>query len=105
MKKRRLIVLTAVLLLQVGLAIDVCRQPDRQVSGKLYIAAVHAYQHIGRPMLVGKVACRFRPTCSDYSIVAVEKHGTVRGLVLTCRRLMSCTNKVKMGTSDPVPES
>ncbi len=105
MNTHRLIVLSAVLLFQVSFAVDVCRPPGYQLSGKLYVATVHLYQHVGRPLLAGKVACRFRPTCSDYSIEAVEKHGTVRGLVLTCKRLLSCTNKVKMGTSDPVPES
>src|SRR5262245_1483792 len=80
MRKRRLLILTAVLLFQLGLAVDVYRQPGSQVSGKLYVGAVHVYQRFGRPLLKGKVACRFRPTCSDYSIMAVETHGTVRGL-------------------------
>ena len=105
MKKRRLLILSALLLFQLGLMIDLCRRPGEQVTGKVYVAAVHVYQTFGRPLLAGKVACRFRPTCSDYSIAAVEKHGTVRGLVLTCKRIMSCTHKVPMGTNDVVPES
>lgn len=104
MRKRRLFVLSAVLIFQLALAVDVCRRPGSQLTGKLYIGAVHVYQTVGRPLLKGKVACRFRPTCSDYSIAAVEKHGTVQGLVLTCKRVMSCTNEVPMGTIDPVPQ-
>src|SRR5262245_40051405 len=104
MKKRRLFILSAVLLFQLALTVDVLRRPEDQLSGKVYIGAVHVYQAIGRPLLKGKVACRFRPTCSDYSIEAVQKHGTIRGLVLTCKRLMACTNDVPMGTSDPVAE-
>ena len=80
----------------------VFRRPESQLSGKLYVAAVHAYQTVGRPLLKGVVACRFRPTCSDYSITAVQRHGTIPGLVLTCKRLISCTNDVNMGTPDPV---
>jgi putative membrane protein insertion efficiency factor len=72
--------------------------------GKLYVAAVHGYQMVGRPLLKGKVACRFRPTCSDYSITAVQKHGTIPGLLMTCKRVLSCTDSVPMGTPDPVAE-
>jgi putative membrane protein insertion efficiency factor len=104
MRKRRLIILSTVLLFQLSLTIDVFRQPGSQLSGKLYVAAVHAYQAVGRPLLEGRVACRFRPTCSDYSIAAVEKHGIIPGLVLTSKRLISCTNDVPMGTPDPVAE-
>lgn len=104
MKKRRLFVLAAILIFQLSLAADVCRPPGSQITGKMYVGMVHIYQVVGRPLLKGKVACRFRPTCSDYSIAAVEKHGTVRGLFLTCKRLVSCQNSVPMGTADPVPD-
>ena len=102
MRKRRLVILSAVILFQLSLTVDVFRRPESQLSGKLYVAAVHAYQTVGRPLLKGVVACRFRPTCSDYSITSVQKHGTLPGLVLTCKRLISCTNDVPMGTPDPV---
>jgi len=51
-------------------------------------------------MLEGIVACRYRPTCSEYSIQAVERYGIGRGLFLTVKRLASCTNDVPMGTVD-----
>jgi uncharacterized protein len=49
------------------------------------------------------VACRYTPTCSVYSIQAVEKHGIRRGLVLSAKRLLSCDRSVPSGTPDPVP--
>jgi putative membrane protein insertion efficiency factor len=103
MTKLRLILLSAALILQLALALDVTRLPQKQVTARLYVGSVHVYQAVGRPLLEGKVACRYRPTCSDYSIAAVQKYGAVRGLVLTYKRLRSCTSGVAMGTVDPVP--
>lgn len=82
------------------LIVDVLRMPENQLSGGVYIGAVHLYQYYGRPMLDGVVACRYRPTCSDYSIEAVEQFGIVRGLYLTLIRVYSCDSSVPMGTVD-----
>lgn len=82
---------------------DSYRSPANQVTGRLYVAGVHVYQHVGRPLLEGHIKCRYQPTCSDYSIGAVQKHGIRRGLVLTVRRINACTKDVPMGTPDPVP--
>ncbi|HJL90234.1 MAG TPA: membrane protein insertion efficiency factor YidD [Acidimicrobiales bacterium] len=48
---------------------------------------VHVYQRLtdGRP-----TPCRYLPTCSNYSLDAIEQHGAVRGLWLTVRRLSRC---------------
>ena len=106
MRKIRLKLLVGVLFFGLALvAIDVARQPENQLSARIYIGLVHVYQAVGRPMLDGVVACRFRPTCSDYSIQAVERFGIVRGLILTVQRLNSCQTSVPMGTIDPVPET
>lgn len=101
--KLRLILLTTVLVAGLGFAWDVSRLPERQLTARVYISTVHVYQAVGRPLLKGKVACRYRPTCSDYSIEAVQRHGITRGLVLTYKRIRSCTNTVPPGTVDPVP--
>jgi putative membrane protein insertion efficiency factor len=34
--------------------------------------------------------CRFHPTCSQYAIDAIQKHGAVRGGWLTVKRLLRC---------------
>src|ERR1700730_16618643 len=82
---------------------DSFRKPATQVSARVYVGAVHVYQAVGRPLLKGHIQCRYRPTCSDYSIEAVERFGIRRGLVLTEKRIRSCQNWLPLGTSDPVP--
>jgi putative component of membrane protein insertase Oxa1/YidC/SpoIIIJ protein YidD len=87
-----------------GLAVlDSFRSPPAQVTGWAYVCAVRAYQVVGRPVLRGRVQCRYCPSCSDYSIGAVRAHGIRRGLVLTWNRVSSCQNSVPLGTPDPVP--
>jgi uncharacterized protein len=95
--------LAAFLLLLALTALDALRRPSDQVTGRLYVAGVRAYQSFGRPLLAGRIRCRYRPTCSDYSIEAVQKHGIRQGLMLTIRRINSCQTNVPFGTPDPVP--
>jgi len=47
--------------------------------------------------------CRFYPSCSEYSALAIEKHGALIGLLLTIYRLLRCQPYCKSGY-DPVPE-
>ena len=86
-----------------GACADSFRLPDRQLSARAYIALVHGYQSLGRPVVAGYVQCRFRPTCSRYSIEAVQKYGLRKGLALTSARLLRCRGAVPLGTSDPLP--
>ncbi|MBI2477276.1 MAG: membrane protein insertion efficiency factor YidD, partial [Planctomycetia bacterium] len=65
---------------------------------------MRTYQTWGRPLLTGHVQCRYRPSCSEYSIEAVQTHGIRHGLVLTWKRVSSCQTTVPHGTYDPVPE-
>ena len=104
MKKLKRVLLLTVLVGGLALAIDASRLPANQLTARGYVGSVRIYQAVGRPLLEGKVACRYRPTCSEYSIEAVQRHGTVRGLALTYKRLRSCTNDVAFGTADPVPK-
>jgi len=46
--------------------------------------------------------CRFYPTCSQYAMEAVGKHGVWRGCWLTLRRLLKC-HPFHPGGYDPVP--
>ncbi len=68
---------------------------------RLLIGLVRGYQLVLSP-LVGQ-HCRFVPTCSCYSIEALEKHGALRGSWLTIRRLLRC-HPFHPGGLDPVPE-
>jgi putative membrane protein insertion efficiency factor len=47
--------------------------------------------------------CRHLPTCSNYSIEALEKHGLIKGLYLSIKRILKCNPWSKPGY-DPVPE-
>jgi hypothetical protein len=47
-------------------------------------------------------SCRFTPTCSEYAMQAVEKHGAVRGSWMAFKRLMRC-QPFCAGGHDPVP--
>lgn len=48
-------------------------------------------------------SCRFQPTCSEYAIAAVGRHGAARGILLALRRLLRCHPWGGFG-HDPVPE-
>lgn len=47
-------------------------------------------------------SCRFVPTCSEYAIDAIERHGALRGSWLAVARLLRCHPFARAGY-DPVP--
>ena len=47
--------------------------------------------------------CRFTPTCSEYSIQAIQVHGCLKGLLLAAWRIARCNPFGRWGY-DPVPE-
>jgi putative membrane protein insertion efficiency factor len=47
-------------------------------------------------------SCRFTPTCSEYAMQAVEKHGALKGTWMAFKRLMRC-QPFCAGGHDPVP--
>jgi putative membrane protein insertion efficiency factor len=49
---------------------------------------VRAYRLVLSPW-VG-TSCRYQPTCSAYSLEALEKHGAIKGSYLTIRRILRC---------------
>jgi putative membrane protein insertion efficiency factor len=64
------------------------------------IFAIRFYQAYIRPHLIGR--CRFTPTCSEYGIGCIHRHGLVRGGWYTFRRVMRC-HPFSRGGVDPVP--
>lgn len=64
-------------------------------------ALVRFYQKFISPICPG--CCRFQPTCSQYMIEALQKHGVFKGLFLGIKRILHCHPWGKSGF-DPVPE-
>ena len=46
--------------------------------------------------------CKYYPTCSQYAIEALEKHGVIKGSALAFWRILRC-NPFSKGGYDPVP--
>lgn len=67
---------------------------------RFFIFLVRLYQVTISPYLGNN--CRFSPSCSQYSIEALKKHGTLKGLWYSIKRISKCH---PLGSSgyDPVP--
>jgi putative membrane protein insertion efficiency factor len=61
---------------------------------------VRLYQWVLRPVIGAN--CRFEPSCSNYAIEALRRHGGLRGAGLAGRRVLRC-NPWVAGGFDPVP--
>ena len=66
----------------------------------LALLLLRGYKRLISPLL--PPMCRFEPTCSVYTMQAVEKHGVIRGVWLGMRRLARC-HPFNPGGWDPVP--
>jgi len=64
------------------------------------LGAIRLYQRGISPAL--PPGCRFQPTCSHYGYEAIERHGVLKGSLLTLWRLARC-NPFNRGGLDPVP--
>jgi uncharacterized protein len=66
----------------------------------LLIALLRFYRYAISPMLGRN--CRFHPTCSEYAIEAVQRHGALRGGWMAMKRVGRC-HPFNPGGYDPVP--
>jgi putative membrane protein insertion efficiency factor len=55
---------------------------------KILIAAVRAYRAVISPLFPG--TCRFYPSCSQYAIDAIAKHGSAKGVLHALKRVAKC---------------
>lgn len=62
---------------------------------------IDVYRYAVSPLFGG--SCRFHPTCSAYGKQALEKHGVLKGLWLTARRIGRCHPWHNGDFIDPVP--
>lgn len=65
------------------------------------IIIIRCYQYYLSPYIKSR-QCRFLPSCSNYSIQAIEQHGLFSGVLLAYRRICRC-NPTHRGGHDPVP--
>jgi uncharacterized protein len=66
----------------------------------ILVTLIRAYQYLFRPLLGAN--CRFAPTCSEYALEAIIKHGAAKGMLLAIRRVLRC-HPYHSGGFDPVP--
>ncbi len=74
----------------------------RNIFIKFFSFLIRAYQLCISPL--HGPCCRFTPTCSAYALEAIQKHGPVKGLFLSTKRILKC-NPFHEGGYDPVPEN
>ena len=72
----------------------------RRLPRRLVGALLRLYQQVVSPLY--PPSCRFYPSCSQYALVAVERHGVLRGSLLAGWRLLRC-NPWNAGGIDDVP--
>lgn len=67
---------------------------------KLVVLAVRIYQLFSR---AGLPRCRYYPSCSQYTIEAIELYGAFPGLWMGAKRILRC-HPLHKGGYDPVPK-
>jgi len=70
------------------------------VIGRSLVALIRLYKRFLSPLLPS--SCRFTPSCSRYTVEAIQKHGALRGTLLGAWRILRC-NPFGKGGYDPVP--
>jgi putative membrane protein insertion efficiency factor len=68
---------------------------------KILISGIKAYQYILSPWLGPR--CRYIPSCSQYTVEAITKHGALKGAALGALRVCRC-HPLHKGGYDPVPD-
>jgi hypothetical protein len=66
-----------------------------------FLVLIRFYQYALSPYLGGS-KCRFTPTCSQYTLEAIQKYGPFKGIYLGAKRLSKCHPRGGHGY-DPVP--
>jgi hypothetical protein len=72
----------------------------KAVTGAFFVLLIRLYQYLISP--ITGASCRYTPTCSQYGVEAIKKHGAFKGGWLTLKRIASCNPWGGHGY-DPVP--
>jgi len=76
------------------------RDALRNLPATVLIGVLRVYQSVISP-LTGPT-CKYYPSCSQYAIIAIRTHGTLRGTGLALWRILRC-NPWSLGGVDDVP--
>lgn len=74
----------------------------RRVPLLVLVGLIRGYQSVISPMT--GPTCKYYPSCSQYALVAIRRHGVLRGGRLAVWRLLRC-NPWSRGGVDDVPEA
>jgi uncharacterized protein len=77
--------------------------PTESLAGRAMLAVLRFYQRWLSP-LKGAPSCRYLPTCSEYAVLAVRRHGAGKGAALAAARIARCNPFFHAGYH-PVPEA
>ena len=72
----------------------------KKFFGLILIIPIKFYQILISPLL--GPSCRFTPTCSQYAVEAIQKHGPIKGSWIATKRIIRCHPWGGCG-HDPVP--
>tara|TARA_B100001113_G_C20515847_1_gene365136 strand:+ start:241 stop:471 length:231 start_codon:yes stop_codon:yes gene_type:complete len=72
----------------------------KNITNAPFLLFIFLYQKLISPFL--GPTCRFRPTCSAYSVESIKKYGIFKGLWLSVNRIIKCHPWGSSGY-DPVP--
>lgn len=72
-----------------------------KIIGWILILPIQFYRKCISPLT--PPSCRFTPTCSEYAVLAIRRHGPVKGLWLAIKRILRCRPGGGHGY-DPVPD-
>jgi putative membrane protein insertion efficiency factor len=73
----------------------------KKIIGFPFLILIRFYQYALSPYLGGS-KCRYTPTCSQYTLEAIQKYGPIKGIYLGAKRLSKCHPGGGHGY-DPVP--
>ncbi len=74
----------------------------KKIIISILIFLIKIYQWFISPLF--KANCRYLPTCSEYTIESLEKHGIIKGIYLSIKRILNCHPFGDEGF-DPVPKN
>ena len=69
---------------------------------RLFIGIIKIYKKTISPILsYFGIKCKYYPTCSEYTMQAIEKYGIIKGYFLGIKRILKC-NPFSKGGYDPL---